>query len=87
MRTTSDPLPDESEMEAIVEAGRRIYDEKYKADFEVRYRGHVVAIDVATEQAFVGRSSWEASQRGRASCPDSLFYLLKVDTPNMYVRL
>jgi hypothetical protein len=86
MRTVLDTLPDESELKAMTAAAQRIYQEKYKADFEARFPGYIVAIDIATEQAFVGRTSWQAGQQGRISCPDSLLYLLRVGAPTMYVR-
>ena len=86
MRTVLDPLPDENELKKMTTAAQRIYKEKYKADFETRFPGYIVAIDIATEQAFVGRTSWQAKQQGSLSCPDSLFYLLRVGAPAMYVR-
>jgi hypothetical protein len=84
MYTTADlELPDPNEMAAT---GKRIYREKYQADFEARYPGKIVAIDLTTQQAFVAQSMREAGERGRKACPDSLFYFLKVGAPAVFTR-
>jgi hypothetical protein len=86
MRTTSDAkVPDENELNATFDAGVRIYTEKYKADFEARYPGYFVALDVKTESALVKQSIGEAQEQGRASWPDRLFCLLRVGAPTMFI--
>lgn len=63
-------LPDEE----VVERAERIYNGRYKAEFESRYRGQVVAIDIESEQAFVGDTPGEAWMKGlRASLTATLF--------------
>ena len=84
MYTTADlELPDPRE---IADAGEKIYKEKYQADFEARYQGQVVAIDITTQRALVARSMREVSEHARKTCPGSLFYFLKVGAPAVFNR-
>jgi hypothetical protein len=84
MYTTADlELPDPRE---IADAGEKIYKEKYQADFEARYQGQVVAIDITTQRALVARSMREVSEHARKTRHGSLFYFLKVGAPAVFNR-
>jgi hypothetical protein len=72
------------DLHAMSVAGRRIYREKYQAEFEARYPGQIVAIEVDSQQAFLGDSIEEAFMRGRSACPSSLFHFMKVGAPGVY---
>ncbi len=77
---------DRVDLNAIVESGRKIYQEKYQVDFEARLKGKIVAIDIETQHAFIGRSMREAGEQARRAAPDSLFFFLKVGAPAVYTR-
>ncbi len=55
-----------------------IYNRKYRVEFEERYHGQIVAIDVASEDAFVGRTELAALNKARRKHPDHVFYFLRV---------
>ena len=70
--------------EKIANVGRRIYANRYQTEFEARYPGQIVAIDVSSERAFVASSVEEAVERGHRANPTSLFHVLKVGAPGVY---
>ena len=72
------------ELRELGERGERIYRDKYQTDFETRYRGQVVAIDVHSEQAFVAPTMTEAGIRGHAACPRGFFYFVRVGAPAVF---
>ncbi len=55
-----------------------IYDRKYRAAYEARYHGQIVAIDVPSEEAFVGQTELKALNKARRKYPDHIFFFLRV---------
>jgi hypothetical protein len=87
MKTTLDiDYINSIDIKGMVDAGEKIYEELYKADFEVRFPRQVVAIDIESRRAFVGRTSLDAGEQARRVFPDNLFYFLRVGAPTLYVR-
>ena len=70
--------------QGIADVGQRIYANRYQAEFEARYLGQIVAIDISSERAFVGSSVEEAVERGYGANPTSLFHVIKVGAPAVY---
>jgi hypothetical protein len=68
----------------IASAGERIYEQKYKAQFEAQYNGKFVAVDVRSEQAFVGNSPEEALTKARQAHKDALVHLIKVGSAGAF---
>jgi hypothetical protein len=66
------------------EAGRKIYQRKYQQDFEQRYLGKIVGINLTSEQAIVGESLEEVMMRGHRADPTSLYYFFKVGAPGVF---
>ena len=66
--------------------GQEIYDQKLREKLEPAYRGQIVAIEVDSEDYFLGASVIEAVKQGRKKHPDKLFYLVKIGFPAVYVR-
>lgn len=67
-----------SDPKAIVQAGERIYREKYQQEFEAAHMGKFVAIGVRSEQAYLGDTAEDAIQAGLEAEPDGIFHLIKV---------
>jgi hypothetical protein len=87
MKTTLDiDYINSIDIKGMADAGERIYEELYKADFEVRFPRQVVAIDIESKRAFVGRTSLDAGEQARRIFPDNLLYFLRVGAPALYVR-
>jgi hypothetical protein len=71
MQTIKDPA-------AFAHKAEAIYARKYRADYELRYHGQIVAIDVPSEEAFVGKTELAALNKARRKHPDHVFYFLRV---------
>jgi hypothetical protein len=71
MQTVKDPA-------AFARKAETIYNRKYRAKYEHRYHGQIVAIDVASEEAFVGKTELAALNKARRKHPDRVFYFLRV---------
>ncbi len=62
----------------IVEAGEKIYQQRYKTDYEAHHLGKFVAIEVKTEKAYLGDTSAQALQAAHSDEPLGSFHLIKV---------
>lgn len=67
-----------SDPRAVANEGERIYLQKYKAEYEAQHQGKFVAIDVRSEQAFLGDTPEQALEQARKQAPSGLFHLMKV---------
>jgi hypothetical protein len=67
-----------SNPKVIAERGEQIYQQKYKSAYESEHLGKFLAIDVNTEQAYLGDSPLEALESARKGSPRGLFHLIKV---------
>ena len=63
---------------AISEAGTRIYDAKYRAEYEPKYRDQFVAINILDESATLGATVNEALTQAENLHPDGLFHVIRV---------
>lgn len=63
---------------AIAEAGERIYDEKFRAEFEANHKGKFTAINVQKETAFVGETPEAAFEAARVNDPHGVFHLIRI---------
>jgi hypothetical protein len=68
----------------IGERGNAIYREKYQEDYESRYPGKYVAIDIESEEAFVADTPEAAIRKLQERNPDSFFHLIKVGSPGVF---
>jgi hypothetical protein len=62
----------------IVDAGERIYREKYKSALEQNSPGQFVAIDVKTEKAYIAAQPEIALEKARSEAPTGVFHLIRV---------
>lgn len=76
--------PSLSNPKAVAEAGERIYREKFQERFEAECLGKFVAIDVKTEEAYIGDSPEEALNEARQKAPTGIFHLIKVGSPGAF---
>ncbi len=63
---------------AISEVGTRIYNEKYRAEYEITYRDQFVAINILDESATLGATVNEALTQAENLHPDGLFHVIRV---------
>src|ERR1039457_1970306 len=70
--------PNLNDPKAVSDAGERIYDERYRQDYERDYRGQVVAVDVLSGNATLGGTSSAALLKARHKYPKAVFHLIRV---------
>jgi len=63
---------------AVADAGEQLYLEKYKAEYEQKYHGKFVAIDVNSGEATIADSPDQALEQAKAAHPDGIFHLIRV---------
>ncbi len=69
---------------AIAEAGERIYRDKYQKEYEAKHLGKFVAIDVQTEESYLGDTSEGALSAGRNVASKTVFHLVRVGSPGAF---
>ena len=62
----------------MAERGEEIYARKYKAEYEKKYFGKFLTIDLKSEKAYLGDSDGETLGTALRDAPDSLFYTLRI---------
>jgi hypothetical protein len=65
-------------VQVISGRGEAIYAAKYKADFEARYHGQYVAIDLVSEEATVAPTPERALSEAHRRAPQNLVHLIQV---------
>ncbi len=68
----------------IAETGERIYDEKYRAEYEAKHGGKFVAVNVHTGGATLGDTPEEALRRAKETDPSGIFHLIRVGSPGAF---
>jgi hypothetical protein len=65
---------------AISRVGTRIYEAKYKREYEAEYPNQFVAINVADESAapVLGATAMEALTKAKQSYPTGFFHLIRI---------
>lgn len=64
--------------EQIAERGEKIYKEKLKSILEPANNGKFVAIEVISEEHFIGDTILDALQKAKEKYPDRLFHTIKI---------
>lgn len=80
---TDRPL-DMSNPTKIAQAADRIYETRYKDQYEREHKGQYVAIDVRTEEAYLSDSSDGALERARQEAPHGVFHLIRVGSRSAF---
>ncbi len=62
----------------IAEAGRKLYQERYREEYEAKYPGQFAAIDVRSGDAFVAEEPEQAVNEARTARPDAIVHLIRV---------
>ena len=68
----------------IAERGERIYQERYKTEYEAKHLGRFVAIDIESEEAFLADTPEGALNQARSTKPEGKFHLIRVGSPGVY---
>jgi hypothetical protein len=68
----------------LADRGQRIYEERFQAEYERKYRGKFAAIDVDTGEAHLGDSPDEAYLRGLQVSLAAFLYLVRIGYPTAF---
>jgi hypothetical protein len=68
----------------IATRGNEIYERKYRAEYERRYKGKFAAIDLRSEKAYLAEFPEEALSSAKKAAPESTFYLLRVGSSGAF---
>lgn len=66
------------------EQAKAIYNRKFRKKLETTERGKVIAIEVKSEEGFIGRTALEAGLKAREKYPDKVFYFIRVGFPAVH---
>lgn len=66
-----------SDIQKIADEGEKIY-QKVKIQYEPQEKGKFLAIDIETENLYLGTTSAEALELARQQHPDKVFYVVKI---------
>lgn len=80
----SEPRPHITNPQVLAELGEKIYRDRYQREYEQQHLGKFVAIDVETQEAYIGDSPEEAFDIARREAPTGLFHLIRVGYPGVY---
>ncbi|RJO59117.1 hypothetical protein C4546_03895 [Candidatus Parcubacteria bacterium] len=75
--TDSQELIKKADIQKIAEKGAAIY-QKVKVQFEPKENGKFLAIDIDSENTYLGNTSAEALELARKNHPDKVFYVVKI---------
>ena len=73
-----------SSAQQIAEKGEQIYREKYQAEYETKYRGQYVAIEIDSGEAFLAESPEEAITAAQRARDGGFFHLIKIGSSGVY---
>lgn len=70
--------------ETIAEKGEQIYKNKLSHKLERSHKNEFVAIDIETEDYFIGKSPEEALKKAAKKYPDKIFHLIRIGYLGIY---
>jgi hypothetical protein len=68
----------------LAELGRKLYQERFKDQYLPEHKGEVLAIDVESESAYLGKSVVEALLAGEAAHSGGFFHVVRIGSPGVY---
>lgn len=68
----------------VADKGEQIYQDLYQDEYETKFAGHYVVIEVLTKRAYVAGSAAGVVIKAKTADPNGLFHLIKIpgSTPN-----
>lgn len=62
----------------MAKRGKEIYQQKLKTMLEKDHKGEIVAIEVESEDYFLGKTVIEATDKGKKKHPEKGFYFIRI---------
>ena len=76
--------PKLSNPKVVAELGEKIYQERYREQYERLHAGKFVAIDVTTADAYLSETAEGAIKQGQEKAPQGVFHLIRVGEPGAF---
>jgi len=76
--------PENFDRRKFIQKAKEIYKKKYEKSLEKTAKGKVVALDVESEDIFIGDSVLDAGLNARQKYPDRIFHFIRVGYPAVY---
>lgn len=70
--------------EEIAATGEKIYETRYRAEFEIRHPGKFVAINVIDESTTIGDTASQALFTAKKDHPEGMFHLIRIGHPGAF---
>lgn len=68
----------------LAKIGEKLYEERFKNEYTPEHTGEILAIEVASETAYLGKSALQALLAGQAAQHDGTFHLVRIGGPGVY---
>jgi len=69
---------------SLAELGERLYEEHFKAEYSPEHTGEILAIEVKSKTAYLGKSPLEALLAAKAAHKNGFFHVVKIGSPGVY---
>lgn len=73
-----DPMSSSVDFEDIARRGELLYTSRLKNQYEPHQNGRFLAIEVNSQDVFLGETSQEAVDQAKLAHPDKVFFLVKI---------
>ncbi len=74
---TTEDIMKKVDIEKIAKEGTRIYEE-VKSQYDPKYRGQYLAIEIESKKVYLGKTSIEALELAKKEHPNKVFYAAKI---------
>ena len=72
------------DMKELANKGQKIYERRYKKKLEKSHFGQFVAIDIFSEDHFLGSTAEEAAKKAQEARPNGFFHLMRIGYNGVY---
>ena len=69
----------------FVEKGEQVY-QKFKDSLEEEYKGKIAAIEIESEEYFLGDTEHEALEKAKQKHPEKIFYIVRIGYPVVHIH-
>ena len=74
----------QTDVDRIAQQAQQIYKRNFQEEYESRYGGKFVVIDIRQGKAYLGEFAEDALQKARARAPYGVFHLIRVGSPGAF---
>ncbi len=68
----------------LAELGEKLYEERFKDEFAPEHTGEILAIEVESRTAYLGKSALEALMAAKAAHEHGFFHVVKIGGSGVY---